>query len=355
MNKSKLLVFSAMAVSTAVSAQSSVTVFGIIDAAYSHGSGSTADRSQMTSGSNTSSRLGFRGTENIGNGLSASFWLEGQVNLDDGQGVASNSNNQVSGAGAAVAGRQGFTFGRRSTVSLHGPWGEVRLGRDFTSHYLNRSLADVFSVVGVGASQPHVGTLGGPVATRASNLLGYYLPDSSAPFYGQAQVYFGENSSNAAGASDGKGYSVRGGYRNGPLNVSAAFGHTKYVAGDIKSTSIAALYDAGVVRLFSAYLRDVNAAPANFTGKGYTLGAIVPVGAHEIKASLSKYGRDSGTKPDTKKTAIGYVHNLSKRTALYATVARVSNSGGASVALNGSTTAANGSSTGYDLGIRHTF
>ena len=55
------------------------------------------------------------------------------------------------------------------------------------------------------------------------------------------------------------------------------------------------------------------------------------------------------------KFAIGYVHNLSKRTALYGTYARVSNSGGAAQALNGATTAANGSSNGFDLGVRHAF
>lgn len=338
------------------SAQSAVTIFGVVDASYSYGSGSTSNKTQLNSGSNTSSRVGFRGTEDLGGGMSASFWLEGQFNTDNGTGVATNTNNQTNGGAiAGIGGGQGFTFGRRSTVSLHAPWGEIRMGRDFTSHYLNRSLADVFAVVGVGASQPHVGTLGGTVATRASNMIGYYLPRSVGPVYGQAQIYYGENNSGAANSSDGKGYSVRLGYNQGPVNVSAAYGNTKYAAGDIKSTSIAALYDAGVVKLFSAYLRDANAAPANFTGKGYTLGAIAPIGKHELKLSLSKYGRDTGLKPETKKTSLGYVHNLSKRTALYATYARVTNSGGATTALNGAVTAANSSSSGYDLGIRHTF
>jgi predicted porin len=59
--------------------------------------------------------------------------------------------------------------------------------------------------------------------------------------------------------------------------------------------------------------------------------------------------------PESKKIALGYVHNLSKRTALYTTFARVKNSGGAASSLNGSVTAANGKSTGYDFGIRHSF
>jgi predicted porin len=356
LKKKTLILAATLAACGAASAQSTVTIFGVVDASYSYGSGSTSNKTQLNSGSNTSSRVGFRGTENLGGGMSASFWLEGQFNTDNGAGVATNTNNQTNGGAiAGIGGGQGFTFGRRSTVSLHAPWGEIRMGRDFTSHYLNRSLADVFAVVGVGASQPHVGTLGGTVATRASNMIGYYLPASVGPIYGQAQIYYGENNSGAANSSDGKGYSVRVGYNQGPINVSVAQGNTKYAAGDIKSTSVAALYNAGVVRLFSAYLRDANAAPANFTGKGYTLGAIVPLGTHELKLSLSKYGRDTGLKPETKKTAIGYVHNLSKRTALYATYARVTNSGGATTGLNGAVTAANNGSSGYDLGIRHNF
>jgi predicted porin len=91
------------------------------------------------------------------------------------------------------------------------------------------------------------------------------------------------------------------------------------------------------------------------TGKGFTLGTLVPVGAGEIRAAVSRYKVDTAGNPQSTKLALGYVHNLSKRTALYTTVARVKNKGGAAQALNGSTTAANSSSTGFDLGIRHSF
>ena len=354
--KKNLILAALIAAATGAHAQSSVTLFGIVDTGYTRGSGSLTGKSQVTSGNNNSSRIGFRGVEDLGGGMSAAFWLEAQLNTDTGAGGVTNTNNQNTPA----VGNGGITFGRRSTVSLIAPWGEIRAGRDFTSHYLNRSAADVFAVVGVGASQPHVGTLGGPVATRASNLIGYYLPPKLGGFYGQAQIYLGENNSGTTPATtaiedDGRGYSVRGGYQAGGLNLSAAFGNTSYAAGDIKSTSLLAAYDAKIVRLSAAYLRDRNEAPANFTGRGYTVGALVPVGVNEVKVSLSRYGSDAGLKPTTRKLALGYVHNLSKRTALYATWARVNNSGGASVALGGSTTAANTGSSGYDLGIRHNF
>ncbi|MNT82800.1 Outer membrane porin protein 32 precursor [compost metagenome] len=72
--------------------------------------------------------------------------------------------------------------------------------------------------------------------------------------------------------------------------------------------------------------------------------------------AYSTYKTDTvGPDPRSNKIALGYVHNLSKRTALYTTVARVGNKNGAASALNGSVTAAGRNSTGYDIGIRHSF
>src|SRR5205085_4224819 len=129
--KKSLIALAVMAAAGAASAQSSVTLFGIVDAAVSrYDSGGSGDAvTKLTNSGYNSSRLGFRGTEDLGGGTSASFWLEAGLANDDGQGAATNSNNQASGAGAAVAGRQGLTFNRRSTVSLSGGWGEGRLGR----------------------------------------------------------------------------------------------------------------------------------------------------------------------------------------------------------------------------------
>ena len=101
------------------------------------------------------------------------------------------------------------------------------------------------------------------------------------------------------------------------------------------------------------YTRDVNSLTAD--GKGYLLGVNAPMGAGEIRASYSTYKIDSANDPKSNKLALGYVHNMSKRTALYTTVARVSNRGGAAQALNGASTAANSNSTGLDIGVRHSF
>jgi len=91
-------------------------------------------------------------------------------------------------------------------------------------------------------------------------------------------------------------------------------------------------------------------------GKGFLIGGLVPVGAGEVRLAYSTYKIDTvGADPRTNKLALGYVHNLSKRTALYATYARLSNKNGAAQALNGAVTGLNSNSNGYDFGISHSF
>lgn len=159
------------------SAQSSLTLFGVIDATLAHGSGSLSNKTQLTNSGNTSSKLGFRGVEDLGGGMSASFWLEAGVNTDNGTGQATNTNNQSSGGPpAGVNGGQGLTFNRRSTVSLAGPWGEVRLGRDYAPHFWNLVLNDPFGLVGVGVTQTFNSGLTGTTASRASNSISYFTP-----------------------------------------------------------------------------------------------------------------------------------------------------------------------------------
>jgi predicted porin len=109
-----------------------------------------------------------------------------------------------------------------------------------------------------------------------------------------------------------------------------------------------------MAKLMGMVSRDEN---GGIDGRGWLIGTLVPVGAGEIRLAYSTYQADLGVGPDprSRKLALGYVHNLSKRTALYATYARVRNSNGATAFLNGSTGAAGANSSGYDLGVRHSF
>ena len=353
--KKSLVALAALAVVSAASAQSSVTLFGVVDATLAVGKGDVTDRTQITNSGYNSSRLGFRGTEDLGGGMSASFWLEAGVNNDNGTGSATNANNQAAAA-ALGNGQQGLTFNRRSTVSLAGGFGELRLGRDYTPQFWNLTVFDPFGTNGVGTTQTLNSSLGGPTIVRASNSIGYFLPGNIGGIYGQLQYSLGENAQAtpaAATEKDGNGVGIRVGFANGPINVALATSKTKYAAGDIKSTNLGGSYNFGVATVMAHYAQDKNTLTAD--GKGYLLGAAFPIGAGEIKAAYSLYKTDAVGTPKSKKLAIGYVHNLSKRTALYTTFARVSNSGGASQALNGATTTVNGDSTGYDFGVRHSF
>ena len=145
--KKSLIALAALAAAGAASAQSSVTLFGIVDAAISHyGVSDGGHFSALANSGYNSSRLGFRGTEDLGGGLSASFWLEGALQNDTGYGGSQNvSGNTVTG----------LDFRRRSTVSLAGGWGELRLGRDYTPTFWNMTVFDPFGTNVVGSTVGH--------------------------------------------------------------------------------------------------------------------------------------------------------------------------------------------------------
>lgn len=346
------------------SAQSSVTLFGIVDTTLTRGSGNVSSKTRLHNSGSNSSRVGFRGTEDLGGGMSASFWLEAGVNSDDGTGTATNANNQAAGA-PATPGTQGLTFNRRATVALAGNWGEVRMGRDYTPQFWSLTVFDPFGTNGVGTGQNVSSSITGVTGIRASNTVSYFLPGNLGGFYGWVQTYFGENNSNVANSRDGNGSGARIGYASGPFNVALAMGRTKYLAGNTAQNNLAGSWDFGVAKLMGQYSWDRNAGLAGGSkARGYLVGGVIPVGVGEIRATVSGYKTDQVVagaldNPRTRKVAIGYAHNLSKRTQLYATYGRITSSGfaatTASPALNGATGVGGGSSSGYDLGLRHSF
>jgi predicted porin len=384
--KKSLIALAVLAAAGAASAQSSVTLFGIVDATIQRvdnkGGGSVT---RLHNSGESSSRLGFRGTEDLGGGMSGSFWLEAGLNNDDGTGQTLSTNNQFAGvsgtalvAGGGEAGRNtrasngtGLVFNRRSTVSLAGGFGEIRLGRDYTPQFWNLTVFDPYGTVGVGTNQLLNSIITGPTAVRASNSVGYFLPGNLGGFYGQAQIYRGENSSTVANAGDGNGAGVRFGYSAGPVNVALATGRTKYAlvaapgagqpTGTTRQSNLGASWNFGVATVMGQIARDsANALTGNVKGRGYLAAVTVPVGPGLIKASVSNYVTDvpTGTDPRARKYALGYVHNLSKRTAVYTTFARVKNNATSSASVFTGAAAggtAGSSSTGYDLGIRHSF
>lgn len=385
--KKSLTAFAALAVCGLASAQSSVTLFGVVDAGVTYQSNTARDtvtglsnkQSKWSLGNSgyNSSRIGFRGTEDLGGGLAASFWLEAPITNDDG---ATGIN----------------TFNRRSTVSLSGGFGEVRLGRDYTPTFWNDTVFDPFGTNGSGTNV--ISTVSGNTTinnanyVRASNSVGYFLPPNLGGFYGQVQYSFAENTSTSAtsttaatSSSAGRYVGGRFGYANGPLDIALGVGRSTVVdttalERSVQTINLGASYDFGPVKLFGELSNVKNkfdysaAADTHDTYNGYLIGATVPVGAGLIRVAYSQVRYNEGAAgvtgedPLARKLAVGYVHNLSKRTALYATVARVNNRNDVNYTgslVSASTTGYGStgvgfsglprSSTGYDFGIRHAF
>jgi predicted porin len=362
--KKKLVGLVVYAVAGAACAQSSVTLFGVVDANLQHASQGGAKVVRLLGGgSNSSSRLGFRGVEDLGSGLSASFWLEAGVNVDSGTGGATSANN------ITAAPPSGLTFNRRSTVSLtSSTLGELRIGRDYTPSFWNLTLYDPFGTVGAGASTSlSINALNQSATTqtgiRASNSVGYILPPTLGGIYGQAMVALGENASNAPGGAskDGNFASFRLGFARGPVDVAAAYGKTRLSSGDVTVANVGASYDLGFATLMGQVFtdrKDATVAGGANRSKGWLIGAKVPVGAGYIPLSFGQAKDNSNAASgsnDVKLFAIGYVHNLSRRTALYTTYAHIRNGNRAAVSGGGTVGVAGASWTGLDAGIRHSF
>jgi predicted porin len=326
----------------AASAQSSVTLFGIVDlAARSVSNGSAGSLKTLSPSGQASSRLGFRGVEDLGGGLRAGFWIEGDLTPDNGNAA-------------------GMSWTRRSTVSLLGGFGEVRMGRDYTPTFVNFSTYDAFGSVGV-ASPGNVrnrnagtGAIGQPLGSgatttvRADNTISYFLP-AMGGLYGQVQVAAGEN------VAGNKSQGMRLGYAAGPVNVSGAYEVTKTGGGDHKTMNFGGSFNLGFLTVQGVYEKS---DWKSFQQKIATANVIVPVGQGQIKAVYTKSGGDAGA--SAKMYGLGYVYNLSKRTSVYTNYASIDNSGtsrytASTAGLNTAAFKAGETSKGYEFGVRHDF
>jgi len=363
MKKSLLALAVLGAFAGAASAQSSVTLFGVVDlsAKYINNGGGT--QYQLSQDGLSSSRIGFRGTEDLGGGLAASFWLEGALSADTGtQGLTAVNNGN--GAPNAAA-----TFTRRATVSLANQWGEVRLGRDYTPTFWNATIFDPFGTNGVGSSgnlylivpaTPTGGSYG--TLVRANNTIGYFLPSGIAGgLYGQVQVAAGQNQ------AGNKYIGGRLGYAAGPFNVAGSWGRTQVL---LNPDTIGTNYNFGGswnfgFLLLSGYYGRLNISDAS--QNNWYIGGVAPLGAWNFKASygqVDRTGHIGALTVDGQKAsqiAVGADYNLSKRTALYATYSYINNSDGAAFIVGGLNNVAaggavpNSNSTGFEMGVKHSF
>ncbi|MDO8905457.1 porin [Hydrogenophaga sp.] len=335
--KKTLIALAAVAATGAAFAQSSVTLFGVVDLNVRSVKQGGESLTSMSQDGIASSRLGFRGVEDLGGGMKAGFWLEAGLNPDTGT-------------------PNGLQFQRRSTVSLMGNFGEVRLGRDYTPTFWNHTVYDPFGTNGVGSSVNTLSVLGSGATTlvRANNSIGYFLPNFGG-FSGQFMYALKE----AKTANTPNEYTgIRLTYAAGPLSVALATATegSSVETDSFKRTNVGASYDFGVAKPMAQYTIGKFGAREV---KHLMVGVVAPVGPGNIKASYTRsdYNPAAGN-GDANQIAVGYDYNLSKRTAVYGTYSRLTNKNGGSsfgLAPNAAAQTANGKSTGIEFGVRHTF
>jgi predicted porin len=358
MKKSLLALAVLGAFAGVASAQSTVTLFGVIDQSANYQKSNGLRIISMDSNQLSSNRLGFRGVEDLGSGLKAGFWLEAGMNNDVGTAGGGNGLPNTGGAPTAL-------FNRRSTVSLMGNWGEIRVGRDYTPTFWNTVMYDVYGANGIGegvnltaygAAPSGAGALGsGAIANvRANNSVAYWLPSNAAGFYGRAQVAASE------AVSGNKYYGGSLNWAGGPVDVGAGYGVTKIInQPDYKVYNVGGAYDFGVAKIYAFY--NVSKWDPREL-KTFELSAGIPFGASVVNASFT-HAKYSGTAGAIGTAFLGkgdqyslqYIYNLSKRTALYGTVAHLSNKDGAAFGFGDVAVTANHKVDGANVGIRHSF
>lgn len=334
MKKVLVAVAALVSVATSANAQTNVTIYGIVDAGIRHEDNGNAAGSftRLDSGILNGSRLGFKGTEDLGGGLSANFQIENGFTIDDG-----------------ALGNGGLLFGRQAWVGLAGGFGAMKLGRQVTPVFANSNVFDPFGDAQSGDSARLFNYSG----SRTNNAVSYGYDAGS--LRGELQYGFGEVAGNT---SAGSMLGATAGYRKGPIDLVLTYNGNNDAAGNVrgKATMIGGNCDFGIAKVFIAYQwnKDVTATGVVTAGadvRDALIGATIPVGNGVVRASYMRLTDKAKSNADASQVALGYVYNLSKRTALHTSVARLANDGAASYKV----VAPGASDKVIDFGIRHSF
>ena len=347
--KKTLIALSVLAaISGAAQAQSNVTVYGVLDMALqaeNNGGNGAGKTFSLDSGVQSGSRLGFKGSEDLGNGLKANFKLEMGVNADD---------------GGSAQGKT--TFGRAAWVGLSGNFGAVQLGRQNKPMFDAVDAIDPFSTGIIGGtahsstSATGLGSLFFATNPRSTNTINYTTTNLSG-FTGSAAYTFGEV---AGDSTKSRGIGASGSYAAGPLYATLAY-HTEDVAAvgavnnAVKHLFVGATYDFGAAKAAASYGKVTSDDNKTAAYKLWSLGVTVPVSAAgAVVASVTGVTNDVVTTANkSTQLALGYTHALSKRTNVYTSVSRISNDAKVNV---GGLASANGlTESMVNVGVRHAF
>ena len=315
---------------------------------------------------NNSSRIGVRGSEDLGGGLQGIFGAE---------------------FGLWNGGAQQTTFGgswnaRNTFVGVSGDFGEVRVGRHDTPYKLVTTRLNFFADM-IGDMYNLMGTAGtssnatSAFYSRADNTIMYTTPNFEG-FRAMASYTTDRRNDRAdlATAGDEDGYSLAATYTNGPIYVAAAYerwnqwtsaplsGAGEVAHGDAendaKAFKIAGTYTIDDLTLAAQYERVDTGAATNSKRNGYHLGARYNLGQAYLMGSFTSVG-DYGTDDGATMYALGAGYNLSRRTGVYANYAVVDNDTGASYGFTGTGKGegiggtAGQDTKGFSIGMWHNF
>jgi GBP family porin len=300
-------------------AQSSVTIYGVVDVGVQFEDGESSNVTRVISGGRAGSRLGFKGTEDLGGGLRAIFTLEAGLNVDNGS-----------------FGQAGLAFGRQATVGLAGAWGTLAAGRAGTFGSGTGSF-DMFGAVDPFSAAWGIATVGSTMssanALRVNNALLYQSPDMGGFQLGALYTPQAIGTETSPGGANVSLTGLGARYAGGPFYAVVTYDMANNPAGgkDEKHLQAGASYDLKVVQLYAAYARETDLFSTDLNVSGTTNGAgarawmvglSVPLGTSKVVTSYQERRGDElgGEKRDLRVVSLGYEYFLSKRSSLYAVV-----------------------------------
>lgn len=392
MQKKLIALAVAAAASTGAFAQSSnVQIYGIVDYGYTirhdrsqaaKDAGISKTNSAFNSGQAAGSRIGFKGVEDLGNGLKAVFVLERGFNVD---------------TGADVAG-----FNRQAYVGLSGSYGTVVGGKVYTPYYTLVSGLDPFADGTVGTYHNVKGDIGAQIANggnngnvfnpvRVDNTVAYVSPNWGGFNFTAAysnNAFGNENpEGNAANqngnAADDNVYALAGNYVAPDWNVGLSY---HYIAAGKKQQGIertlkgvhnitlGGAYDFKAVKVSAFVSYDKASYKDNALGiyptpdnkksvsqTNFMLGAVAPFGKHAVKGSFNYSYNSKNQYGKAWQLAVGYDYNFSKRTNFYAAYSYINadkannNRLGRTASVGDATNEVAGYRQGFQVGIKHSF
>lgn len=303
------------------SAQSSVTISGLVDLNVNKSIGTDDNAVGQASGS----RLTFSGVEDLGGGLKASFELQHRLDASTGTQAFPNA----------------FWRGG-SWVGVSNEMGRVRLGRVANTVDATMGGYSPFGTDGVGSGgDSSSGGINRAFMNNAIAVDGSFAGVTINFQYGESNDNNDPGDNNPAGASIDSPYALSATYAAGPLAMSVAYDNTGLSAGGGGTwTVLAGSYDLGVAKISGLYGTGDNNTNGN-EHESMLIGVSVPMGSAQILASYNTLEDKTAGVDVTKKISLGVRYSLSKRTRLYATVANDD--------------AKASEKTGYEFGVRHTF